>query len=284
MENQPDAQYCILRTQKLKTIKEVRGSLRHALREAPTPNADPAKATLNYHTKGDSTSILKRFRGVLPEQRRSDAVLAIEYLVTASPAFFKRATREQVEQYFRDAVQWVQERHGRSNIFHVSIHRDETTEHAHVYVCPRDESGGLNCKKFLGGKKALSAMQSDFAAKVGETYGLKRGVQKSRARHTSVRRFYSGVERASKRMADLELENARLKKALSGAENKLEISRRNSARSRDSGLKREQQIRVKYQDEIKRLNDEIVILQERLNPSQNKPDYQPDNYQKRRFR
>ena len=284
MENQSDAQYCILRTQKLKSTKEVRGSLRHVLREAPTPNADPVKAALNYHTHGDSTSILERFGRLLPKQRRRDAVLAIEYLVTASPEFFKRATREQTDKYFKDAVQWLQNRHGCSNIFHVSIHRDETTEHAHVYVCPRDHKGKLNCKRYLGGKNALSGMQSDFAEKVGVGHGLKRGVQKSRAKHTSVRRFYSGVNRAAKQMAELQQENEQLKKDLKIAENKIEINRKNAANTRSSTLERERRLKVKHQEEITRLNSEIVILNERLNPLRNKSVSQPENSVRRRFR
>ena len=80
------SRYAILRTQKLKATGAVWRSLKHAFREQPTPNADPAKAAQNAHLGANSAAeAMQRLRDRLPEKRRKDAVLAIEYLITASP-------------------------------------------------------------------------------------------------------------------------------------------------------------------------------------------------------
>ena len=61
------------------------------------------------------------------------------------------------------------------NLIYAGIHRDETTPHLYAYVVPIDPQGKLNCRHFLGGAKALSQMQTDFAEQVGQRHGLQRG-------------------------------------------------------------------------------------------------------------
>jgi Plasmid recombination enzyme len=78
--------YAILRTQKLKSPVAVHRSLKHAMREQDTPNADPTLTPDNTHFGASSVDeALKRFNERLPEKYRKDAVLCIEYLVTATP-------------------------------------------------------------------------------------------------------------------------------------------------------------------------------------------------------
>ena len=55
-----------------------------------------------------------------------------------------------------------------------------------AYVVPRD-GDTLNAKKWLGGRAALSRMQSDFAEKVARHHELERGIEGSRAHHQSIR-------------------------------------------------------------------------------------------------
>ena len=63
----------------------------------------------------------------------------------------------------------------------------------YAYVVPKDERGKLNCRAFYGARDALSTMQSDFAEQVGVKHGLERGLEGSRARHTSIREYYGRV-------------------------------------------------------------------------------------------
>ena len=188
-------QYAILRTQKLKAASAVARSLKHAFREQDTPNADQAKTPQNSHEGAqNSREALERFAARLPDKVRKNAVLAVEYLVTASPEAMHGKTREQQDAYFRAALAWLQARHGRENVFYAGVHRDETTPHMYAYVVPLDERGRLNARAFLGGSKALTQMQTEFAAQVGRAHGLERGIERSKARHQTVRQFYAQIQ------------------------------------------------------------------------------------------
>jgi hypothetical protein len=130
---------------------------------------------------------------VLPEKRRSDAVLCIEYFIGRSPEW-----EGDDRAYFDRARQWLVERHGAENVVSTHVHRDEKTPHLVAYVVPRD-GDKLNAKKWLGGKKTLSEMQTDFWQAVGRPVGLERGIEGSVARHTTVKEFYATLERVAER-------------------------------------------------------------------------------------
>lgn len=157
--------FAILRTQKLKHLASVRRSLKHSFREQDTPNADQSRTPENSHYGAGSTAeAMAAVEARLPEKRRKDAVLAIEYLVTASPEAMQGKSREQQDAYFADSLEWLKERHGAENVVYAGIHRDETTPHMYAYVVPLDrDTGRLNAKKWLGGSKALNQMQTEFA-------------------------------------------------------------------------------------------------------------------------
>lgn len=189
--------YAILRTQKLKSGHAVRRSLTHAFREQDTPNADPMRACENTHIGAKSAKeALARFNARLPEKVRKNAVLAVEYLVTASPEDMHGKTRQEQDAYFRDALRWLQAKHGTENIVYAGVHRDETTPHMYAYVVPIDERGKLNCRAFLGGARALTEMQTDFAKSVGQFHGLQRGIEGSKAKHTTVKQYYARANAA----------------------------------------------------------------------------------------
>lgn len=189
--------YAILRVQKLKHMASVRRSMRHSFREQPTPNADPERAAMNTHVGACSAAEgVSRVEARLPERRRSDAVLAIEYLVTASPEAMAAKTAAEQDAYLHDALDWIRERHGAENVVYAGIHRDERTPHLYAYAVPVDpQSGRLNAKRWLGGPGALSAMQTEFAERIGRTHGLERGIEGSKATHQRVRRHYAALNR-----------------------------------------------------------------------------------------
>lgn len=189
--------YAILRTQKLKSGQAVRRSLTHAFREQETPNADPERTPENSHIGAENVQeALERFNARLPDKVRKNAVLAIEYLITASPEDLHGKTRQQQDAYFDDALHFLRQKHGAQNVVYAGVHRDETTPHMYAYVVPIDERGKLNCRAFLGGAKALSELQTQFAQEVGQQHGLQRGIEGSKARHTTVQRYYERANAA----------------------------------------------------------------------------------------
>ncbi|HBH8326678.1 TPA: plasmid recombination protein [Escherichia coli] len=187
--------YAILRTKKLKEWGNICASLEHNFRERLTPNADENRTAKNVHIGGNSTEeIRQKIEQGLPQKYRADCVKCIEYLITASPEFFKERSSETQQKYFDNAIEWLKERHGAENVKCVSIHNDESTPHLVAYVVPIDERGKLNAKKWLGGKKLLSEMQDDFNEKVGSISMLFRGVKGSKAKHQRVQRFYGELD------------------------------------------------------------------------------------------
>ncbi|MCS0585343.1 plasmid recombination protein [Massilia pinisoli] len=188
--------YCILRAEKLTTIGSVAGSAKHTFREIPTPNADASRTHLNRNFGATSSAeLLQTLKARLPEKRRKDAVLCIEYLVAASPEWVATASTQTKNQYFKGAVAWLEERHGKDNIICVSVQLDESNPHLAIYAVPITKDGRLSAKDFLGGRKVLSDMQTDFAAKVGAPVGLKRGIQGSKAKHTTAKQYAAALNK-----------------------------------------------------------------------------------------
>lgn len=188
--------YCILRTEKLTTFGSIIGSAKHTFREIPTPNADPSRTHLNK-TFGaqDAAAVRAAIEARLPAKRRKDAVLAIEYLVTASPEWFRTAPAKQQNAYFGAAVRWLEARHGKANVVCVNMQLDETSPHLVAYVVPLTADGRLSAKDFLGGRKVLSEMQTDFAEKIGKPVGLQRGVEGSKATHTTAKQYAAALQK-----------------------------------------------------------------------------------------
>lgn len=192
--------FAILRTKKLKSMGAISRSARHTFREQLTPNADPALTSKN-RTIGarGADQVLSAISGLLPEKRRKDAVLCIEYLITASPEAFKRHGGHLDDMgagYFKDALKWLQKRHGKEYVVSSTIHLDEATPHLVAYVVPLTRDKRLSCKDFLGGPKKLREMQDDFHKACGASRGLDRGLKGSKATHQSLKRYYADLEKA----------------------------------------------------------------------------------------
>lgn len=189
--------YAIMRTKKLKSTGALARSARHTFREQVTPNADPSTTGRNrtVGAKG-AEQVLAAFDRNLPAKRRKDAVIAIEYLITASPEAFKRhggSLNDTGDGYFKDALEWLRKRHGAANVISSTIHLDERTPHLVAYVLPKTKDGRLSARDFLGGPKVLREMQDSFHAACGEKRGLERGVRGSNAKHEDIKAFYAGM-------------------------------------------------------------------------------------------
>jgi|LXNH01.1.fsa_nt_gb hypothetical protein len=196
--------YAIYRTQKLKSFGEIGGSLSHTYRTRPTPNADESRIHLNEHSLETYNSCFDALKNAIPEKRRSNAVLCIEHLITASPDWNGWGTKKE-EEFFKKSLEFLNNKYGKENVIACSIHRDETTPHLIVYVVPIDEKGGLNAKKWLGGRAKLSQTQTDFANEV-KNLGLERGLENSKARHKTIKQFYAEIEKPTPKLKEKKYE------------------------------------------------------------------------------
>lgn len=185
--------FAILRCAKIKTLGNMGASLQHTFRERDTPNADPARLKHNTVLVGaeNSRGVLEAWRERAPEKIRANAVHGLEYFIGGSPGALNAMSREGQDAYFRRALDWLEERHGKENVLSAVIHRDEVTPHMTVMTIPLDHQGKLNARALVGDRGKLSAMQTDFAERVGRPHGLERGVQGSKATHERVKSAYA---------------------------------------------------------------------------------------------
>jgi hypothetical protein len=218
----------IMRFEKLKSIEEVASVFRHVYREQNTPNSDPKRALLNENllTKvvngvDDSMQRMKDRIARLNKPPRSNAVLAVEFIFTASPDAMNSLSVAERRKYFIESVRWVAKKVGSENVLLACIHRDETTEHCHLVVLPVPSGeNSLNCRALLGGHKSrASELQDEFYAKVSSQFGFGRGKKGSRATHQSLSEYNTLVNqmlpklKAEKR--ELEIQNVDLEKKIS---------------------------------------------------------------------
>jgi hypothetical protein len=179
----------ILRVAKLKSYGEIGKSSAHTFREIKTANANPANVSKNAHSVLDGAAVSQGVKNRLAGLKvRKNAVLALEFLVTASHDFFDKRSGQS---YFDDAKRWLEKSFGAENVISSHVHRDETTPHAVFYVVPVDQKGKLNARAFIGGAGRLSKMQDSFHTAVAKKYKLERGLKGSKATHTTIKDYYT---------------------------------------------------------------------------------------------
>lgn len=218
------AQFAVLRVTKLKKFGNISGSSKHGFRERETHNADPARLADNRILCGPSTSngvraAIKHCLEIVTHKSTKDPVLCLEYLISYSPGALRGTAPTD---YFADALKWLQDRHGKENIVSAIVHHDETTPHLAAYAVPIERRGGrerkrnvadgrnpdgsqrrktitstvgaeiwLSAAAYVGSRPKLRKLQTDFAKDVGAKFGLERGVERSGARHITIKQFYA---------------------------------------------------------------------------------------------
>lgn len=185
--------YAIMRCKKLKGMGSVAGALKHCFRERETFNADSSRTPDNEHGLADSTDkAMGKLREMLPEKRRKDAVLSIEYLITASPQWWETASPDQQDEFFNRSYDWLTNKYGADRVVVATVHRDETTPHLSAFVVPLTPDGRLSAKDFIGDRKRMSQDQTDFAKQVA-SLGLERGIEGSKAHHRTISEYYARI-------------------------------------------------------------------------------------------
>lgn len=221
--------YAILRTAKHKSARSVGGMGRHMNRTRETPNADPERRSTNAtYTPADGwvrwserapRNLAEQLRERLAdfEQRggklRTDSVLAVELMLSASPDWFKTASREQTQEWLRRNIEWIEDTFGRDNVLQVALHLDETTPHLHAFLVPEVEmietrgrkpkagspasvktpKPALAASHWLDGRAKMGELQDRYAAAMAPV-GLERGLKGSGARHRTIRAYYGAAE------------------------------------------------------------------------------------------
>jgi len=190
--------YAVLRVAKLKTMGEIGQLGKHNERTRETRNADEARLGDNVRLVGtgdwcaDAQARLDDAPII-----RSNAVLAMEHVMTASREFYQQGTPAEqaarLDEWTERSMAWLCETYGDKNVIAAVLHRDEQTPHIQALVVPIDERGRLNAHAYTGGRALLARMQDSYAAAVRDL-GLERGIKGSVADHQTVKEFYAKIE------------------------------------------------------------------------------------------
>ena len=192
------ANYAIMRCKKLTGMGSVASALQHCYRERETPNADAERTPENHCSVSQSADeAMGKLRELLPEKRRKDAVLAVEYVMTASPEWWNEATPRQQAEFFARSEQWLENKYGKDRVVAAVVHRDEATPHLSAFVVPLTQDGRLSAKEFIGGRSKMRDDQSTYAESV-KKLGLERGIEGSRATHQTVQHYYESINRGTR--------------------------------------------------------------------------------------
>ena len=125
--------YCIMRTEKRKR-QDIGGLQRENNRTATEYNnqVQPGMDILNVdllHSDNWMQDIQQEIDRA-GARTRSNSVVALDTIYTASGDFFKGKSNEENDQFFRDCLEFHQRKFG--HVISAVIHYDETTAHMHV--------------------------------------------------------------------------------------------------------------------------------------------------------
>jgi hypothetical protein len=203
--------YAILRLSKLKNLGMATSATQHNYRLQDTPNADPSLAPLNEellnHDQRNYWHLAnERIAELHLPRLRSDAVRAVELVLTASPEAFPRdadghAKDVRGKDWVLDNFNFVRQRFGEKNVVSFTLHQDEVTPHIHCVVVPVTADGRLSSRDVFS-PKSLRQLQTDYA-KAMEPHGLKRGIKYSTAIHEDVRRHYGAQQISKEALAEV---------------------------------------------------------------------------------
>lgn len=181
--------FCIMRTEKRKRT-DITGIQKENNRTATgynnSVNRERSKLNVPLIQSNNWTQDIKAEIDRAGAHTRSNSVVALDTLYTASPQFFDDKTQEQTEHFFKECLQFHQERFG--HIISAVIHYDETTPHLHVVSVPLTQDGRLSARDVIGNRAKMSRTQDMFYEQVGKVYGLDRGERgdgQEKKEHTS---------------------------------------------------------------------------------------------------
>lgn len=170
--------FCVMNIQKRKR-NDISGIQKEATRTATDYNnqVKPGMDALNVSLI-QSNNWMQDIQAEIDRagaKTRSNSVIALDAIYTASGEFFKDKSNEEKNQFFRDCLEFHQRKFG--HVISAVIHYDETTPHMHILSVPLTQDGRLSAREIVGNRTNLSRMQTEFFEQVGEEYGLERGIQ-----------------------------------------------------------------------------------------------------------
>lgn len=254
--------FCIMRTEKRKRT-DITGIQKENTRTATEYNnrVRPGMDIFNVVLK-ESNNWLQDIDNEIKAagaKTRSNSVVALDTIYTASPNFFQGKTNQQNDDFFKDCLQFHQEHFG--HIISAVIHYDETTPHLHVVSVPLTKDGRLSARDVIGNKSKMSKTQDSFFEQVGRGYGLERGMQidgQEKKQHISAQEH---------ELREIKQEIAREKEHLEAIEHSEETARTRAQKARQTAAELQKQVEV-LQEERSKQHKSLLLLTEAANNKQ----------------
>lgn len=196
--------YSIIRVARVKSKTNTTGIQKHVQRENKNyenDDIDLEKSYLNYDLVNDSNIDFNQKIDEKIEQNyagkrkiRNDAIKHIDGVITSDEYFFKFKSTEDIQSFFEDSKQFLENEYGKGNLLYATVHMDEKTPHMHYGFVPITEDGRLSAKEVIGNKKSLTEFQDRFNQYLNDKgYRLERGESKNKTerKHRQVEQYKS---------------------------------------------------------------------------------------------
>lgn len=241
--------FCIMRTEKRKRT-DLRGIQKENTRTATEYNnkVSPGMDILNV-TLRESNNWLRDIDNEIKTagaRTRSNSVLALDTLYTASSEFFQGKTNEENDTFFRDCLKFHERHFG--HIISAVIHYDETTPHLHVISVPLTQDGRLSARDVIGNKAKMSKAQDEFFEQVGKGYGLERGI------HMDGQEKKKHISAQEHELREIRQKIARGQEELEAVEHSVETARTRAQTARQTATELQKQVEQLQEERVKQHN------------------------------
>lgn len=184
---------------------------KHIERSVDPPNADKSRTHLNRELIEFPSGVTNRTQAIqhriktagIFRKITSDQVKVIRVNVSGSHEDMMRIVNEgRINEWCRDNVDYFKREFGEKNIVSAVLHMDEKTPHIHIALVPivtgkrrKAKEGSLEketirlCADDILTKTKMKGYQDSYALAMAK-YGLKRGIEGSKAKHRTTAQYY----------------------------------------------------------------------------------------------
>lgn len=177
---------------------------------------------------------------------RSNSVIALDAIYTASGDFFKDKSTEECNRYFKDCLQFHQKKFG--HVISAIVHYDETTPHLHILSVPLTQDGRLSAREIIGNRTKMSQMQTAFYEQVGRDYGLERGI------HMDGQEKKEHISAQEHELREIKQEIAKGQEELEAIEHSKESARKRAQTARQTATELQKQVEQLQEERVKQHN------------------------------
>ena len=241
--------FCIMRTEKRKRT-DITGIQKENTRTATEYNnkVSPGMDVFNVVLK-ESNNWLQDINNeikVAGAKARSNSVLALDTIYTASPQFFQGRTNAENDKFFQDCLKFHNEHFG--HIISAVVHYDETTPHLHIISVPLTQDGRLSARDVIGNKAKMSKTQDAFFEQVGKSYGLERGI------HMDGQEKRQHISAQEHELREIRQKIARGQEELEAIEHSKESARTRAQTARQTATELQKQVEQLQEERVKQHN------------------------------